>query len=265
MTVFAFSKKARREALRAQPTSAEWRAIVDSNVPYAALLEADDRQDLEALMRIFLAEKRFEGCGGLAITDEMRVTIAAQACLLLLHRQTDMYPDLETILVYPHPYRARDERRVGPVVVEGDGARLGESWTRGVVVLAWDHVNAATHPAAEGHNLVLHEFAHQLDAEDGAMDGAPPVGGRARYVQWARVLGAEYNDLSTRLRDGRASDVDPYGSTSPAEFFAVVTEMFFERPRQLRRSHPDLYAELSTFYRQGPAALLRRRAAQGDP
>jgi Mlc titration factor MtfA (ptsG expression regulator) len=258
--VLPFSKKARRKALREQPTPEAWSAIVDKNVPYAALLEADDRRELEALVRIFLAEKHFEGCGGLSVTDEMRVTIAAQACLLLLHRETDMYPALDTILVYPHPYRAHSEHRVGGLVVESDSARLGESWTRGVVVLAWDHVRAATHHATEGHNLVLHEFAHQLDAEAGPMDGAPPLDGRMRYEAWARVLGAEYAALSERLSEGRPSDIDPYGSTSPAEFFAVVTEMFFERPAQLARRHPELYAELAAFYQQDPAALRDRRA-----
>jgi hypothetical protein len=244
----------------------EWRAIVDRNVPYARLLEADDRRELEALVRIFLAEKRFEGCAGVSITDEMRVTIAAQACLLLLHLpQTDVYPDLETILVYPHPYLAQGERRIGPVAVASDEARLGESWTRGVVVLAWDHVNGATHPAAGGHNVVLHEFAHQLDAEDGAMDGAPYLGGRARYLAWARVLGDEYADLARRLREGVATDVDPYGSTSPAEFFAVMTEMFFEKPVQLAKRHAGLYAELSGFYQQDPAARLGLHAPHREP
>jgi hypothetical protein len=259
--VLAFSKKARREVLRAKPPPEAWRAIVDKNVPYAAWLDAEDRRELWALVQIFLAEKHFEGCGGLSMTEEMKVTIAAQACLLLLHRPNDVYPDLETILVYPHPYRAHDERRAGAVLVESEGARLGESWTRGIVVLAWDHVRAATHPATDGHNLVLHEFAHQLDAEGGAMNGAPPLDGPIRYESWARVLGAEFAALSERLQQGLASDVDPYGATSPAEFFAVNTEMFFERPAQLARRHPDLYAELVAFYRQDPAALQGRAAS----
>lgn len=261
--MFPFSKKARRDALRELPTPEAWRAIVDRNVPYARLLDGGDRRELEGLVQVFLAEKRFEGCGGLSVTDEMRVTIAAQACLLLLHRETDVYPDLDTILVYPHPYRAPDRRSVGPVVMESEGGRLGESWTRGVVVLAWDHVNAATHPAQQGHNLVLHEFAHQLDAEDGSVDGAPPLGGRARYAAWARVLGEEYAELAARLHDGLATDIDPYGATNPAEFFAVVTEMFFEKAAELARAHPELYAELATFFRQDPAALRSR--ATGTP
>jgi hypothetical protein len=258
--MFWLSKKARRDAIRHQPTPPEWRTLIDKNLPYVRLLAPADREELDGLVKVFLAEKRFEGCGGLSVTDEMRVTIAAQASLLLLHRQTDVYPELETILIYPHPYRAPESRQAGPLVVQSEGARLGESWARDVVVLAWDHVNAATHPVEPGHNLVLHEFAHQLDAENGAMDGAPPLDGRARYVAWARALGEEYAELAARLQSGRSSDIDPYGATNPAEFFAVLTEMFFEAPRSLARAHPQLYGELSAFYGQDPAALRERQS-----
>ncbi len=242
-----------------------WGRILVANLPHASLLCAEDRQELEELVRIFISEKRFEGCGGLVITDEIKVTIAAQACLLLLHRDTDIYPGLESILVYPHAYHTRSERREGPLVVEADSVRLGESWVRGALVLAWDHVRSATHHVAPGQNVVLHEFAHQLDAEEGAMEGAPDLGSRARYVAWARVLGKEYETLSDRVHAGRSSDIDSYGATNPAEFFAVVTEMFFERPRPLRKHHPALYAELLAFYRQDPAALTETRQSLGSP
>lgn len=245
-------KRRRRAALRAQPLSPERRAIIERNVAHVRLLDEAARRELEELVQVFLAEKHFEGCGGLELTDEMRVTIAAQACLLLLGRETDIYPDLVSILVYPSAYRAKGERREGPIVLEGDDPRLGESWTRGLVVLAWDHVKAEAR-ALGTSNLVLHELAHQLDAEDGSMDGAPDLASRERYASWARVLGEEYAELSARLHAGRPSDIDAYGATSPAEFFAVVTEMFFEKPAQLARRHPDLYDELARFYRQDPA------------
>jgi MtfA peptidase len=248
-------KNHRRDALRKEPLTSEERVILDKNVPYLAKLGAADRQELEGLMRIFLAEKSFEGCGGLALTDEMRVTIAAEACLLLLHRETDIYPDVESILVYPTAYLAPSKLSAGNLVIEGEQARLGESWMRGVVVLAWDHVKHGGTQGGDGRNVVLHEFAHQLDSEDGAMDGAPNLGARARYASWARVLGKEFDELSTRLHDGRSSDIDSYGATNPAEFFAVVTEMFFEQPRALKQRHPELYAELAAFYNQDPAAL----------
>ena len=107
----------------------------------------------------------------------------------------------------------------------------------------------------DGHNVVLHEFAHQLDQEDGSMDGAPDLGSRARYTAWARVLGDEYKELTERVLSGKPSDIDDYGATNPPEFFAVVTEMFFEKPRQLRARHPDLYGVLAEFYHQDPASL----------
>ena len=250
--MFDFFKRHRRDALLAQPFPPAWREILDRDVAYVAKLGEADRAELEGLVQVFLAEKNVEGCGGLVLTDEIRVTIAAQACLLLLHRETDIYPDLETVLVYPHAYRARATRRDGPVVIESEDARLGESWTRGVVVLAWDHVASSARHLG-GDNVVLHEFAHQLDAEDGSMDGAPDLGSRARFASWARVLGEEFAELSSRIHAGRPSDIDAYGATSPPEFFAVVTEMFFEKPQQMRKRHPELYAELATFYRQDPA------------
>jgi Mlc titration factor MtfA (ptsG expression regulator) len=252
--MFNLFKDRRRAALRAQPLTAQERAAIERNVPYASRLDDGDRKELDGLIKIFLAEKSFEGCGGLEITEEIKVTIAALACILLLHRKTDIYPGVDAILVYPSAYRAPSRRAEGGVVVEGEQERLGESWTRGLVVLAWDHVRSGASQPADGQNVVLHEFAHQLDAEDGAMDGAPDLGARARYTSWAHVLGAEFNELSTRLHAGRRGDIDPYGATSPAEFFAVVTEMFFEKPSALKRRHPDLYEELATFYKQDPGA-----------
>ena len=252
-------KDGRRKKLREQPLSAAERAIVAKNVPYVAKLPEPDQKELEGLIQIFLAEKHFEGCGGLELTDEMKVTIAAQACVLLLHRENDMFPDVDAILVYPSAYRAKTKRDGGGFVVEGEQARLGESWTRGVVVLAWDHVKSGAMNMTDGHNLVLHEFAHQIDGEDGSMDGAPDLGTRTRYRSWAHVLGSEFNELSERLEEGLKSDIDSYGATNPAEFFAVITEMFFEKPRMMKDRHPELYAELKSFYKQDPLEILARR------
>ncbi len=254
--MFDFLPSHRRAALRKQPLTESERVVVERNVPQAATLDEATRAELEGLIRVFLEEKSFEGCGGLALTDEIRVTIAAEACLLLLHRlphhEADVYPNVDAILVYPGAYRAPTRETAGPVVVETEQGRIGESWTKGLVVLAWDHVRpGALH--VHGQNVVLHEFAHQLDSEDGAMSGSPELGTRARYASWARVLGEEYSDLSARVHEGRPSDIDPYGATNPAEFFAVVTEMFFERPRAMKRRHPALYAELAGFYLQDPA------------
>jgi len=251
--MFDFFKNRRREALRAQPLSVEERAVLDKNIPYLTSLSAQDRTELEALVRIFVAEKTFEGCGGLLLTDEIKLTIAGQACLLLLHRETDIYPNVDAIVVYPSAYRVPTRQHDGAVVLEEDQTRLGESWQRGLVVLAWDHVLSGAAEPRDGQNVVLHEFAHQLDGESGDMNGTPELHARARYTSWAHVLGTEFEELSRRLHAGRSSDIDPYGATNPAEFFAVLTEMFFEKPHALKRRHAELYAELAEFYKQDPA------------
>jgi len=249
-----FFKSRRRAALRAQPFPEPWRAIIARSVPHLSTLTPEDRAELESLVQVFLAEKKFEGCGGLAITDEIRLTIAAQACLLLLHLDTNYFPDLEVILVYPHAYVAETSRRLdGGFAVSDQQARQGQS-APGVVVLAWDAVRRSATDVHDGHNVTLHEFAHQLDQEGGAADGAPLLGKRAMYTAWAHVFGDEFARLVDDVDKHRKSDIDAYGATNPAEFFAVVTEIFFERPKKLKCRHPELYEQLALFYHQDPAA-----------
>ena len=238
---------------------------MQARVPLARYLTDEERSKLEALVRVFISEKNFEGAAGLELTDEMRVVIAARACLLLLHRvelDSPLYPDLASIIIYPSTYRSHERKRDGYLVVEGDEARLGESWLRGVVVLAWDVVLAGGDNSAAGHDVVLHEFAHQLDAEDGVMDGTPELGDSERYSTWSRVLGEEYAELRDAVLRHQKTNIDPYGATNGPEFFAVVVEAFFERPRQLEGKHAELYAELAAFFHFDPAARLRERGVR---
>lgn len=233
-----------------------WLSILQERVPYYGLLSDPEQAELRKLIRVFVAEKNFEGCAGLAITDEIRVTIAAQACLLLLNREHDYYAGLHSILVYPGSYFA-PAKSMDPagVIHEGDENRLGEAWLRGALVLSWDDVREdAVH--FDGFNVTLHEFAHQLDQQDGSFDGAPLLAERSHYESWARVLRQEYEALSDAADRGRKTLIDPYGATDPAEFFAVITETFFEMPKALHEKHPELYAELKKFYRQDPLARL---------
>jgi Mlc titration factor MtfA (ptsG expression regulator) len=251
--MFRILKERRRRRLRQRPFPPAWERIIERNFPLYMRLPAADRQELRGAIQVFLAEKHFEGCGGLVLTDEIRVTIAAQACLLLLHRRTDDYPGLVSILVYPSAYVARAvERMPGGVVREELSARLGESWSRGAVVLSWDDVRRGATDIHDGHNVVLHEFAHQLDEESGAAEGAPALERRSMYVTWARVLGSAYEGLRRDVAEGRPTVLREYAATNPAEFFAVATEAFFEKPARLVRLHPDLYEELKLFYRQDP-------------
>ncbi|HPH64426.1 MAG TPA: zinc-dependent peptidase [Kofleriaceae bacterium] len=253
MGVFDFFKNRRRDAQGAVPLTDAQQKILAHNVPYVAKLDADERRELEALIQVFLAEKSFEGCGGLTITEEIRLTIAAQACLLLLHRDTDMYPRVDSILVYPTAYLAPHRAADGHVVLDGLQARLGETSLQGAVVLAWDQAQYDALNTVDGHNVVMHEFAHQLDGEDGKFDGVPTLPWTG-YRMWAHVLGHEYQELVTHLEAGALPIIDDYAATNPAEFFAVVTEMFFERGPLLLQQHPALYAQLKAFYHQDPAA-----------
>lgn len=247
-------KHIRRQHLASQPFPEKWEEILQKDVAYFHRLTPKDQGELRRHIQIFLDEKTFEGCGGQVITDTIRVVIAAQACILLLHRQTDYYPSLRSILVYPHPYLAPVTQQLGDgiVSVQNQG-RLGESWQWGPVALSWDEVSRTAHDHNDPHNVVFHEFAHQLDSESGRANGSPRLAHRSMYLAWARVLGAEYQQLINDIEHHHKTDIDPYGATNPAEFFAVVSEAFFEKPQQLRHKHPLLYEQLAAFYEQDPA------------
>ena len=258
--MFGWLKRRRRKKIRRQPFPVPWRTIIDRNIPACEALDEEEHRQLEGDVLVFLAEKEFEGCEGLEVTDEIRVTIAAQACLLLLGRPDDEYPSLKTILVYPAAYRVRsDDVEPDGTVREGYDTRLGESWYRGSVVLSWRDVRDGAEDERDGKNVVLHEFAHQLDAQTGNHNGAPRLDSRSRYEEWSRILGREYSELVEEVDRGRRTAIDPYGTENPAEFFAVVTEEFFEQPLQLAREHPELYAQLKSYYHQDPGERLRRK------
>ena len=252
--VFDLFKSRRRARLRSSPTPPEWRAILEHNLDVFNRLPPSDQDELLAHTKIFLAEKHFEGAGGLVLTDEIKVTIAAQACLLLLHRETDYYPELTSIIVYPSGYTAVEERHLGGGVwTDAEEDRLGHTGQRlRALVLAWDAVRHGAAAPSDGENLVLHEFAHQLDFENQRTDGTPALERHGDYRSWARVMSAEFEALRDAAYAGTPTLLDTYGATDPAEFFAVITEAFFERPRALRKLHPALFDQLQRFYRQDP-------------
>jgi MtfA peptidase len=261
--MFDWWRRLSRAQVIAEPFPAEYRALLRRAVPCAELLTDEELTKLEALVRIFNSEKVFEAAGGLTLTEEMRVSIAGRACMLLLGRvelDQPIYADLDTIIVYPATYKVSVREQSGYVTLEGDQHRLGESWTRGVVVLSWAAAQAGAANAVDGHDVVLHEFAHQLDAEDGGMDGTPELGGLDRYAVWSKVAGAEYAALVDDLEHHRKTSIDAYGATNAAEFFAVVVEQFFEKPRTLARRSPDLYRELAAFFRFDPVERLAEAA-----
>jgi Mlc titration factor MtfA (ptsG expression regulator) len=267
--VFGF-KDRRRKKIASRPFSEAWLVLLKKNVPLYARLSQADQEELKRHILVFMAEKRFEACGGLRMTDQIRITIAAHACILLLHRQTDYYPGLKTILVYPRAYVAANVHHfVGDTVLETEDVRLGESWHHGSVVLSWDDVRRSAGDVQDGQNVVFHEFAHQLDSSGGRGDSTPVLQDRSSFIAWARALGEDFEKFrrfvgannhsgSPNATDGVGGPVpvlDEYGATDPAEFFAVATESFFERPQDLQQRYPRLYEELKRFYQQDPAVF----------
>ncbi len=229
----------------------ELEKILSKNIfPYPRLSQKM-KNELQGLVNVFLAEKEFEGCGGLELTDEIRVTIAGEACLLLLNRNlNNCFPALQTILIYPTAYVAASSDIIGGKRVENAvTTRAGESWQNGAVVLSWDHVRHGVKNYDDGHNVVLHEFGHQLDQESGSANGAPPL---KTYHTWAQVMGHNFEKLCGKVESNKKDVIDAYGATNPAEFFAVSTETFFEQPEKLKRDHPDLFAQLLKFYKVNP-------------
>jgi Mlc titration factor MtfA (ptsG expression regulator) len=244
----------RRRLLRLRPLSEAMRAIVRRNVPLAARLPATLRRRLEGDMQVFLAEKSFIGCQGMAITDEVRATIAAQACLLTLQRGGG-YPRLSNVLVYPGAFvveRVRPEP--SGILQEQRQVLSGESWVQGQVVLSWEDVLEGTRDPDDGRNVVVHEFSHQLDQEKGYANGAPWMASRTRRARWSAVFAQAYAALQWRAANGQPSLLSDYGATAPAEFFAVACEVFFERPAALCAEDPALYSELRDFFGLDPLA-----------
>jgi Mlc titration factor MtfA (ptsG expression regulator) len=252
--VFELLKQQRRRRLRARPFPKDWLKLIQRHVVFFHRLSASDRAELLGHIQVFLAEKRFEGCSGFAITDEVRVTIAAQACLLLLHRKTDYFPELVTILVYPSGYMVEEKRQIAEHVwEEGTSNRLGETGRRmGSLVLSWDAVKFGAADPSDGRNVVFHEFAHQVDYENHAADGVPELATREQQLAWSEVMRSEFASLRAADESGIPTLLDTYGATDPVEFFAISVEAFFERPQALRARHPRLYEELRNYFDQDP-------------
>jgi Mlc titration factor MtfA (ptsG expression regulator) len=240
----------RRARTRAKPFPAAWRRILRRHVPIAARLPFDLQSRLKRHIQVFIAEKPFIGCQGQIVTDDVRVTIAAQACLLLLgYERPDYYPGLRQILVYPDAFAVSRERPLGAGLVQEQRQTLsGESWSQGQVILSWADVVAGAADPTDGRNVGLHEFAHQIDQDTGLADGRPWRPTASKRRRWAAVM----DDAFRRVQSEPSSVIDGYGASDPAEFFAVVTEAFFERPADLAAEAPSVYRELVDLFRVSP-------------
>ncbi len=260
--LFTWLKNRRRRQLLATPFPATWLEYLERNVTHYAYLSETEQAKLRDDLRVFIAEKNWEGCGGLVLTDEIRVTIAAQACLLVLAMPHQFFPLVPSILVYPRGFRAPYRRQRGNFLEEqGYMAELGQANYRGPVILSWVDVLAGGRDAHDGQNLVFHEFAHQLDALNGMLDGTPDLDGPAQERRWRQIMTREFHHLRRDVDQGYPTLLDPYGTTNEAEFFAVATECFFEMPVEMASRHPDLYDLLRDYYHQDTARRITARKA----
>lgn len=253
--MFGFLTRRRRRAIRVRPVPDAWRRIAARNVTAFARLPAQTQDEWFGHAQVLLEEKHWEGCGGLELTDEIHVTIAMQAARLLLGRDADYFPSVLSILVYPTTLLRREEQHAGDGIwTEEDDELDGLAATDlGAIVISWDAVLDGIHDPGDGFNVVLHEFAHELDFQDGNFNGVPLMESGGQLARWKAALAPAYEELQADVEAGRGTFLDDYGATDPTEFFAVLTESFFERPAALRRRYPQVYEALKEFYGQDPA------------
>lgn len=255
--MFSLRDWRRRRVLRRFPLDDGLWSEVIAGLPVVVALDADERGNLRELCTLFLHEKSFEATQDLEITPRMRLCIAAQACLPILNLGLVWYKGWSTIIVYPGEFvHRREDIDEAGVIHEWDEIRSGESWEYGPVILSWADVEASGR--CDGYNVVIHELAHKLDMLNGVPNGFPPLPRGMEPGQWNRVFSAAFDDMNRRLDAGSDTAIDPYAAEHPAEFFAVLSEYFFETPRLVRDQYPEVYAQLRAFYRQNPLRRLEK-------
>src|SRR5262245_728070 len=231
-----------------------WRLAIQ-RFPFTRALSADEGGRLRELTILFMHDKRFASAHGLRLTDDMRLHVAVQACTLILNLGLEYYRGWREIVVYPAGFVPRHQHTdEAGVVHEGDEAYAGEAWLHGPVILSWADIADSEYP--DGVNVVIHEFAHKLDMLNGSADGYPPLHRGMDRRSWSETFSAAYQGLCARVDRGDDTIIDPYASESPAEFFAVLSEAFFELPDVVQTEYPRVYSQLAQFYRQDPLARL---------
>lgn len=247
-------RKYRRQQIAREPLPQTFVDILKRNVGLYTVLPEDLKLALHRGINLFLFDKEFVGCDGQEINDEVRLTIAGNACLLVLAQTRPLYPSFKTVLVYPSTYAVTQKSHDGQVVFDEHSARAGESWYRGPIVLSWSDTMHGSKNTEDGQNVVIHEFAHKLDEENGVMDGLPILRDRSHYGEWSTVLNSEYNAFLKRVERRKNKVIDEYGAVSAVEFFAVISESFFEKPERMKSDLPELYSQLQQFYGLDPAS-----------
>lgn len=245
----------RRARIRRQPFAPQWRDTLRRRMPAFALLPTDVQMRLKKQAQVLLAETPFIGCAGLQVTDEMRVLVSVQAALLLLRPGAGGFDNLRQVLIYPGAFAVpRHSADATGLVREESHALVGDSWQQGQVILSWEDVLQGAANPGDGRNVVLHEFAHQLDQANGFANGAPWLPGAQRRAVWAQVMAAEFQTLQLHWARNEPGLIEPYAATNPAEFFAVLSELYFEKPLELAQQHPALYAQFRGLYGVDPLA-----------
>lgn len=248
----------RRRQFRRQPFPAEWQFWLAQYVPLYRRLPQQYRDELHGHILVLLDEKKFEGCNGIEVTQEMKLIVLTHAALLLLGGPPRYYPDLVSILIYPDAFFVDVQEPIGDgFSLKTTELRAGESWQHGIVVLSWEDVEESLEFGHEGFNVIVHEFAHQLDQETGDADGMPKLETGHSVQAWAEAFGNAFARLEKQIESGHATVLDDYAAEGPAEFFAVASETFFEAPQVLIGAEPAVYAQLSQFYRLDPASWPR--------
>ncbi len=266
-SLFNWISNNRRKKLTEAPFPDSWEAIITRNVAHYCMLDSAEQAHMRALIQVFIAEKIWEGGGGLELDDEIRVTISAQACLLVLGLPHNFYSNVLSIIVYPStvvpPQRKLGifENSFAPVGIQHP--ILGQAFQQGPIIIVWDAALHGGRYPELGHNVIYHEFAHKLDMLDGAADGTPPLRDTAAYRNWVTVCTREYLRLKHDAENGVESFLDAYGATNEAEFFAIATEQFFNQSVQMIKHTPDLYNVLKEYYRQDPAERVSRKICKG--
>jgi len=246
------SRRQKHLRLMATPLTSKQRQVVEQLVPIVRRLPATLRPKLEGKMNVFLDQVTFRGSEGLEVGEDMKLSIAAQACLLVVNSSA-WYDTLRNVLIYPSAFRTHRNSHDGYIVHEDKHLTLGESWARGPVVLSWAHALQGGLNHEDGHNVVIHEFAHQLDSLTGHTDGIPILRKGQAYVGWEKAMLDAFNEHLDRVEAGQETLIDPYGATGHEEFFAEAIVTFFEKPAALRGEEPALYAQLSELLALDPA------------
>jgi Mlc titration factor MtfA (ptsG expression regulator) len=257
--MFSWWRNRQRQKLVEQAFPKEWEDTLRRNVRHYSLVSASERDAIQRIARILVAEKVWEGCGGLTITEEMQVTIAAQAALPILAMEHDYYARVMSILVYPTAFHlAKPDETGDEAFIRDDMSAEGQAVYRGPVILSWDEALAEGREPQSGHNVVIHEFAHQLDFLDNVVDGVPPLASRQLTAQWRSVMSKALADHRQALEHRRPTFFTEYSSKDEAEFFAGAAEKFFCTPQALQRAHAEIYALLANYFRLDPVKWFEK-------